>query len=84
MTYTIEVYNYLENQSHRETYQTEAEMIAGLRNWLERKDIEVSEAEFQQVLEIGKFADNYDIVRLTRESQKRIKIQFYPNKKRSI
>ncbi len=84
MTYTIEVYNYLDNQSYSESYPTENEMILGLRNWLERKDIEVSEAEFQQVLETGKFADNYDIVRLTRESQKRIKIQFYPNKKRSI
>lgn len=84
MTYTIEVYNYLDNQSHSESYPTENEMIVGLRNWFERKDIEVSEVEFQQVLETGKFADNYDIFRLTRESQKRIKIQFYPNKKRSI
>lgn len=81
MTYTIEVYNYLDHQSHCETYQTEADMIAGLRNWFDSKDIEVSEAEFQQVLVTGKFADNYDIVRLTRESQKRIKIHFIPIKK---
>lgn len=58
-------------------------MIVGLRNWFDRKCIEVSEAEFQQVLETGKFADNYDIVRLTRERKEKIKIQFYPNKKRS-
>lgn len=84
MIYTIEVYNYLDHQSHREAYQTETEMIAGLRNWFDCKDIEVSESEFQQVLETGKFADNYDIVRLTRERKEFIKIQFYPNKKRSI
>lgn len=58
-------------------------MIVGLRNWFDRKGIEVSEDEFQQVLETGKFADNYDIVRLTRERKEKIKIQFYPNKKRS-
>lgn len=58
-------------------------MIVGLRNWFDRKGIEVSEAEFQQVLETGKFADNYDIVRLTRERKEKIKIQFYSNKKRS-
>ncbi|MFC0740138.1 hypothetical protein, partial [Enterococcus faecalis] len=79
-----EVYNYLDHQSHREAYQTETEMIAGLRNWFDCKDIEVSESEFQQVLETGKFADNYDIGRLTRERKEFIKIQFYPNKKRSI
>ena len=71
MTYTIEIYNYLDNQIHREAYQTETEMIAGLRNWFDSKDIEVSEAEFQQVLETGKFADNYDIVRLTRERKEK-------------
>ncbi|MBO6359612.1 hypothetical protein EY693_15895 [Enterococcus casseliflavus] len=82
MTYTIEVYNYLDNQSHREDYSTETEMIVGLINWFEHKNIEVSEAEFQQILETGKFADNYDIVRLTRERKEKIKIQFYPNKLR--
>lgn len=84
MTYTIEVYNYLDNQSHSESYPTENEMIVGLRNWFYRKGIEVSGAEFQQVLETRKFADNYDIVRLRRERKEKIKIQFYPNKKRSI
>lgn len=39
MPYTIEVYNYLDNQSYSESYPTENEKILGLRNWLERKDI---------------------------------------------
>lgn len=84
MTYIIESYNYLTNESHRETYPTEDEMIAGLRNWIECENINVSEAEFQQILETGKFADNYDIIRLTRERKERIQIQFYLNKKMNI
>ena len=84
MTYIIESYNYLTNQSHREKYQTEVKMIEGLINWLKRENINISEAEFQQILETKKFADNYDIVRLTRERRELIKIQFYPNKNRNI
>lgn len=69
MTYIIEGHCYVTNESYQESYPTKMEMIEGLKSWFKRDDINVSEAEFQQILADGYFADGYDIIELKREPQ---------------
>lgn len=67
MTYIIEGHCYVTNESYQESYQTKKAMIEGLKSWFKRDDINVSEEEFQQIINEGYFADGYDIIELKRE-----------------
>lgn len=69
MTYIIEGHCYQTNESYQEAYPTKMEMIEGLKIWFKRDDINISEEEFQKVINEGYFADGYDIIELKREPQ---------------
>lgn len=67
MTYVIEGHCYQTNERYQEAYPTKMEMIEGLKIWFKRDDINISEEEFQKVINEGYFADGYDIIELKRE-----------------
>lgn len=62
--FTIEAYDYTNNEYYREVYDTKEERLAGLEELLKRDDINLTESEMKEFLETGSYEYGYDYIRL--------------------
>lgn len=62
--YYIEAYDYLNNERYQEVYESESKRLAGLKEFLKRDDINLSDNEMKEFLETKFYTDGYDWIEL--------------------
>lgn len=62
MIYTIESHCFLTQETYIEKYDSEKSRAQGLEKMFVREDIQVSDSEFQTVLESKFYTDGYDSI----------------------
>ena len=62
--YYIKAYDYLNDEYYQEVYETESERLTGLKEFLERDDINLSDDEMEDFLKTKLYSYGYDWIEL--------------------
>lgn len=62
--YYIEAYDHLNDEYYQEVYETESERLTGLKEFLERDDINLSDDEMEGFLKTKLYSYGYDWIEL--------------------
>lgn len=63
-TYSIRTYSFLDDEYYQEDYTNLQDMITGLKELLEREDNNLTNQEFNELLENKYHSDGYDLIEL--------------------
>lgn len=62
--YYIKAYDHLNDEYYQEVYETESERLTGLKEFLERDDINLSDNEMEDFLKTKLYSYGYDWIEL--------------------